>query len=516
MNKPIVPHYKNKDLKNIKGEIWKDIPGLEGYGMISNFGRVKKLAYETYDKTGTLRHYKERVQAQKIVTYFNQFKKDKRGHLSSRIQIEGVCYSLSVGRIVYYCFVETFDLSDKSIYITYKDYNALNPTPENLLKTDLSGLQQHIIKAGRKDLHFGHSAENQKVFSKMGREVNIKKVSQYDMDGNYLSTYESLSEAAEKTGISTSGISAATNGRKLLTAGGFIWRFGASERKVAVKEIHKAIRATKGAPVTRYDLSGKMIKTYYNIARAADELSLPRRTLSMAVNGKILVYAGFIWRKGEKQQIKVDKELHSLELRSGFIVSKYGLDGKKIKTFRSVSEAAKHAGVQGERINAMAIRDDLLLKGFIWRYGDALSLSKEELTRIKANLSAEKHKGITQYNIHGKRLAFYASMTEASKDNGVARGGIQGSVDGHKITAGGFIWRRGKGKERLNIPATPRPIGHKLSKAVVQFNQKGKLIDKYPNIAEASRKTGLHVSTIGAAIRTRRTAGGFLWEKLSI
>jgi hypothetical protein len=36
----------DRSLKNIKGERWRDIPGLEGYFMVSDFGRVRRLEYE--------------------------------------------------------------------------------------------------------------------------------------------------------------------------------------------------------------------------------------------------------------------------------------------------------------------------------------------------------------------------------------------------------------------------------------------------------------------------------------
>lgn len=38
--------YQNLILKNIKGERWKDIPGLEMYFKVSTYGRVKRLEYE--------------------------------------------------------------------------------------------------------------------------------------------------------------------------------------------------------------------------------------------------------------------------------------------------------------------------------------------------------------------------------------------------------------------------------------------------------------------------------------
>ena len=38
--------YQNRLLENIKGEKWKNIPGLEGYFVISDHGRVKRMEYE--------------------------------------------------------------------------------------------------------------------------------------------------------------------------------------------------------------------------------------------------------------------------------------------------------------------------------------------------------------------------------------------------------------------------------------------------------------------------------------
>lgn len=508
--------YRDRRLSDLEGEIWKDIPGIEGYGMISNYGRVKRLAYETFDKNGKPLRYEERIQSQKITSYFNQFKQDKEGNLSARIQINGVCHSLSVGRIVYYCFVEKFDLSDKYIYISYKDYNRLNTTPDNLFKADHAGLQQHIIRAGRKDLHFGHSAENQELFTQMGRDVNIKKVSQYDMDGNYLATFESISAAAAAVGVSLAVISSAVDGRKNLTAGGYIWRFGQSRRKIAVKRIHEAKRANKGVPVSRYDLNGHKIKTYYNIARAANDIGALRRVLSDAVNGKILIYAGSIWRKGEKENIIVDKERRSLELRKGYTLSKYGPDGKKIATFYSSKEAAQHAEVQTERINAMAIRDDLLLHGFIWRYGDAARLPKEEIKTIKENLGKEKARDITQYDLKRKRVGYFTSIKAAADATGTTFEAISACVNGHKATGGGFIWRRGKGTARLHLPETPYPLGYKLRQEVIQLDQERRQIRTFVSIKEASRATGIHCTTISAAIRGNiNTAGGFGWKRLT-
>jgi len=136
-----IPHYRNKQPGNIGGEIWKDIPGLEGYGMISDLGRVKRLAYESVDESGRLMVYEEWIQAQRVQRTFNAFKQDYKVRLQEQIQVEKVSHSISLGRIVYYCFVAEFNLSDKVVFVSYKDGNGLNVLPGNLFLTDLSGLQ---------------------------------------------------------------------------------------------------------------------------------------------------------------------------------------------------------------------------------------------------------------------------------------------------------------------------------------------------------------------------------------
>lgn len=509
-----LPHYANKMLSDLPGEEWRDIPGLEGYGMISNLGRVKRCAFELQNSAGRFVFYPARIQAQKIQRSANRFKGDYKQHLTARIQIGRACHSISLGRTMYYCFVEKFDLSDSRLYVTYKDGNGLNTAQENLLLVNHSGLQQRIMQSGRKDLHFGHSEANQQLFSERGRAASRKKVSRYSMQGEFMATYGSLAQAAEEVGVSVAAISrVALRKPGALSAGGSIWRFGTGKKVIPVKRIHRAIRATKGSPISQYDLEGKKIKTWNNIAQAAVAIGINRRTLSSAVNGEVLVFHHSIWRKGEEEKIDVSRERRSLALRNGYMLSQYDLEGRKVATFTSSLQAARAMGVQIERINAMAIRDDLVLKGFIFRYGDRPELSSPEVEHILYKLSLPKRKDVTRYDLTGKKTGHFSSISMAAKTTGIAAGAINGCVDGHKATAGGSIWRRGKGDAQLTLPETPRPLGNKLQRTVVRYNHNGTATSRYPSIAEAARQNGLHTSTIANAIRNGATAGGFLWKK---
>jgi len=162
----------------------------------------------------------------------------------------------------------------------------------------------------------------------------------------------------------------------------------------------------------------------------------------------------------------------------------------------------------------MAIRDDLLLDGSMWRYGDAPHMPQAEVDQVRKNLREEKAKEITQYNLEGKRLACFASVTEASRLTTIAVSAITGCTNGHKATEAGYLWRRGIGDVRLVLPGMPRRLGSKQRKAISQFDQKGKLIRHFKSIKEASEGLGIHHTTISSVLRgDNRTAGGFIWKR---
>lgn len=57
-----------------------------------------------------------------------------------------------------------------------------------------------------------------------GKRENYKKINQYDLNGNFINTYESIIEASKIINIYHSNISACCKGR-LKTTGGYIWKY---------------------------------------------------------------------------------------------------------------------------------------------------------------------------------------------------------------------------------------------------------------------------------------------------
>ena len=90
----------------------------------------------------------------------------------------------------------------------------------------------HCIKCGKKienaigNWKYCEDCRNE-IF-KNNAKVTMKSVNQYDMDGNYIKSYISLSEASRETGISISNISKNIRGQAN-RAGGYIWKYNKGE-----------------------------------------------------------------------------------------------------------------------------------------------------------------------------------------------------------------------------------------------------------------------------------------------
>lgn len=218
--------YKNLDLKNIRGEKWKDLPKLEGYYQISSYGRIKRLEYEMKYKNGAIYTKREKIIKPSIIHQSNKFKKDYTYFLTNRIILKKKRYNFTIARIVYYCFVERFNYADPSIVIICGDGDNFNIRASNLAKVTRSQKQQRIVKRKRFLSPFSNLSPKlrEKQRQAIIRSVS-KQVSQYDKQGKKIKTYPSMAAAERATGVFASSIGSRAAG-KGKTAGGFIWRWG--------------------------------------------------------------------------------------------------------------------------------------------------------------------------------------------------------------------------------------------------------------------------------------------------
>lgn len=216
--------YQNLDLKNIKNEKWADVPGFEGHYQVSNLGRIKSLPREVllrWDKPVLI---KERILKPRLSAYINQVINKPVYSLIITLHLDGIKYYYSVARLVYYAFIEPFDLSDKHIFIGIKDLDGRNIRLSNLYKTDISELRTKSFAAGRAKA----------LFSELS-----KPITQFDCNGNPIGFFPSMYEAAKQNNLKLSGIAKAAGGGSHVYMG-YFWKWGEYKNAINTGAIRKS------------------------------------------------------------------------------------------------------------------------------------------------------------------------------------------------------------------------------------------------------------------------------------
>lgn len=115
----------------------------------------------------------------------------------------------------------------------------------------------------------------------------------YDLNGNFIAEYESLSEAQRETGISNTNISrAARNGGRTLQ---FMWSYDKVQQMAKYKrKLGKIPIITKS--VAQYSQSGELINTYNSLKEAGEAVGVDSSSISKVCHQERKSAGGFVWK----------------------------------------------------------------------------------------------------------------------------------------------------------------------------------------------------------------------------
>lgn len=183
-------------------ELWKDIKGYENLYRISNFGRIISLdrILRKKDRWGNVINYK--LKGKEIKSSLNN-----KGYSIIRLYKNKKSKTFLLHRLV----AEAFIPNPKGLLeINHKDENKDNNCVDNL---EWCTRKQN---------------NNYGIQSKDGRrstsKFRMKKVCQYDHNGNLINVFDGIRLAEEKTGIANQNICKCCQG-KVETAGGYVWKY---------------------------------------------------------------------------------------------------------------------------------------------------------------------------------------------------------------------------------------------------------------------------------------------------
>ena len=173
-------------------EVWKDIQGYEGLYQVSNCGRIKSL-----------------IKNEKIL---KPGKVGKYYHVTLRKN--NASKNFYVHRLVGSAFINNFkNFSD----INHKDGNTANNNVDNLEWCTRSENIKHAYRILKRKI----SIEGLEEY----REKNKKKINQYDLQGNYIKTWTSISEAEKYLKVTSIGKICMCCKNKRKSAFGYKWKY---------------------------------------------------------------------------------------------------------------------------------------------------------------------------------------------------------------------------------------------------------------------------------------------------
>jgi len=289
--------YRDENLKDRPGEIWKDIPGLEGYFMVSNHGRVKRLERVSFDQLGRKFTTAAKIKLPTINKSENKIKEDFRYRFQVQAYIDAVYYSFQVQRMVYYCFVEPFDLGDPKILITSEQDNGLDIRPQFLRKTNWFEQTRRTYELGRQKPTYEYDPSYRIAATSASVAVTSKKLSCYDASGNKTATYSSISEAARQTGHSHDRLTNAVK-KPYILLGGQFWRHGEKIQTTIFERPKKDSRQSQGKRITQFDQQGSPMRCFLAISEAAHVCGESHSSILSHERNGTVSKSGFRWKLG--------------------------------------------------------------------------------------------------------------------------------------------------------------------------------------------------------------------------
>lgn len=198
-----------------------------------------------------------------------------------------------------------------------------------------------------------------------------KPVLQYDLQGNYIQTFESAFQAANSTGLCDETIRQAC--RQIRPgAGGYQWRYFSTNFPLQIAPL-KNYQSKKKRKVNQFNLRGELINSFDSLQEAAQKTNINSTNIGRVcrVKGKAKA-GGFQWRFSEDddipQNIEKQPKKNIKQSKTKYSVIQYDKQHNFIKEWTTIKEAADTLGIRSDLIINVCENKQKTAGNFFWQY----------------------------------------------------------------------------------------------------------------------------------------------------
>lgn len=198
---------------------------------------------------------------------------------------------------------------------------------------------------------------------KSGANHPSKSVQQFDLDGNFIKEFPSMSLAAEEVGISPNILTKCCQG-KTDHCGLYQWKYSDDDNHT-IKQLSNKEVSLYERKILQYDLKKNLLNVYNSMDEATKQTNVAKSSICNVCKGKKNTAGGYIWRYFDDPLTEQD-HVKTKEKK----ILQFDKLGNLIREFPSLSSASKETGICLASIGFNCQQKRKSAGGYIWKYKD--------------------------------------------------------------------------------------------------------------------------------------------------
>jgi len=276
----------------------------------------------------------------------------------------------------------------------------------------------------------------------------------------------------------------------------------------AIAEARVAAANARKTPVIQYNLEGLFIREFNSLNSASKSVGIVPNAIGQNLNSYTKSAGGFQWRF--KTKVFKNKIEPYVILNNGLPVGQYDLNGKLIKSFKSLLECERITGHSEGSIRAAMNRGAKIKKTSYF----FIQFNKHQEIPVEIEPFVIPIHGfsipVVQISADNKYfIKEFPSITHAAISLGKNTGHISSACLGKRDTAFGYIWKY-RSDYHENLKTIDISLANKKlhSKPIAQYDLNGSYIRCFVSASEASRVMNDLQSNISSVAIGKRNYSG--------